>query len=359
MSLRRIAHALDLSVTTVSRALGGYGDVSDATRQLVVGEAARINYRPNSAARRLRAGSSDAIGVVLPTGPGQLDDPFFLRLLGAIGPKLSAAGLDLIVGAARAGAEEQAFYRQLVENRRVDGIILARTRRKDPRVSYLLTTGLPFVIHGRTDEARPHAFVDVDGRAAFQKATERLIGLGHRRIAMVNASLDYSFAHHRAAGFRAAMEQAGLPTQPSLEAEPTEENGFRLTQTLLARGTRPTALLCATDRLAVGALRAATQAGLRIGSDVSVIGYDNSPVATYTDPSLTTFDPDVGGCAIRMVEMMLALLGGASISGMTELRQAAMIVRASDGPASTSPPDRPKRRTHQEEISREQGKTIP
>ena len=359
MSLRRIARTLNVSVTTVSRALGGFDDVADATRRLVIDEAGRIGYRPNAAARRLRVGTSDAIGVVLPTGPGQLEDPFFLRLLGAIGPRLSAAGLDLIVGAARPGGEEQAFYRQLVENRRVDGIILARTRRSDPRVSYLLTTGLPFVIHGRTNEARPHAFVDVDGRAAFRLATERLIGLGHQHIAMLNASLDYSFAHHRAAGFRSAMDEAGLQTTPSPEAEPTEENGFRLTQALLASGTLPTALLCATDRLAVGALHAATQAGLRIGTDLAIIGYDNSSVATYTDPPLTSFDPDVEGCALRMVEMMLALLGGASVSGMTELRQATMIVRGSDGPAPALQRDRPERRRHQEETHDEQGKTIP
>ncbi|RKK03450.1 LacI family DNA-binding transcriptional regulator [Pseudoroseomonas wenyumeiae] len=360
MSLRRIAQSLNISVTTASRALGGFSDVAPETRERVRAEAERLGYRPNAAARRLRGGTSDAVGVVLPTGPGQLEDAFFLRLLGAIGPKLAAAGLDLIVGTARAGEEEQAFYRQMVENRRVDAVILARTRRQDPRVGYLLDSRMPFVVHGRTEEARPHAHVDVDGEAAFRLAARRLIAAGHRRIGLLGAPRHYSFGHHRALGYEGAMAEAGLPPGPLAEAEPTEENGFRLLQGMLANGQAPTALLCATDRLAVGALRAAAQAGLRVGHDLAVIGYDNLPVATYTDPPLTTFDPDVEHSALRMVEMLLELLRGASPAGMAELRQARLIVRASDGPAPESAcNDRQQSRRQPEETQHEEGRPIP
>jgi len=352
MSLRRIARGLNISVTTASRALGGFSDVSAETRKKVRAEAERIGYRPNPAARRLRGGTSDAVGVVLPTGPGQLDDAFFLRLLGAIGPRLAAAGLDLIVGTARAGEEERAFYRQLVENRRVDAVILARTRRQDPRIGYLLDAGMPFVAHGRSEEPRAYAQVDVDGAAAFRLATERLIEGGHRRIGLLGAPRHYSFAHHRAQGFEAALAEAGLASGPVAEAEPTEENGFRLLQAMLAAGEAPTALLCATDRLAVGALRAAALAGLRVGRDLAVIGYDNLPVATYTNPPLTTFDPEVERSALRMVEMLLALLRGESPQGMAELRQARLIVRASDGPAAG-------RKPQTTSIDRQQGRHSP
>jgi LacI family transcriptional regulator len=245
---------------------------------------------------------------------------------------LAASGLDLIVGAAASGAEEAAFYRQLVENRRVDGIILARTRRQDPRLAYLLDRGFPVVVHGRAEERRAHAHVDVDGVSAFRRAAERLIGFGHRRIALLNAPAQYSFAHHREAGWRAALREAGLAPGPMLEAEATEENGFRLASEVLAKREAPTALLCATDRLAVGALHALSHAGRRAGRDVAVIGYDNLPVATYTDPPLTTFDTGVEPVARRMVEMMLALLGGAAPGALVELREATLIARRSDGP---------------------------
>ncbi|RYF31156.1 MAG: LacI family transcriptional regulator, partial [Comamonadaceae bacterium] len=186
MSLSKLAISLGLSITTVSRALGGYSDVAEATRRRIVEEAERIGYRPNAVARRLRGGRSDAVGIVLPTGPGQLGEPFFLRLIAAIGPRLAHAGLDLIVSSARGGPEELALYRQLVENRRVDAMIVARTRLDDDRVTYLKGSGLPFVTHGRT-HAGGHASVDIEGAAAFDEATRRLLAFGHRRIGFIGA----------------------------------------------------------------------------------------------------------------------------------------------------------------------------
>jgi len=333
VSLSTIARNLGLSVTTVSRALGGFADVAASTRQRIELEAERIGYRPNQNARRLRSGRSEAVGVVLPAGAGQFDDPFFLRLLSAVGPALQAAGLDLLVATARPGTEEMRAYRHLVEGRRVDGMLLARTRRQDARIAYLLDKAMPFVAHGRSDQALPFAHVDIDGASACRAATERLIGLGHRRIGLINALETYMFAVHRQAGWHAALRDAGLPAGPVAHAEPTEENGFRLMQAMLRDAASPTAVLCATDRLAVGALHAATDAGLRVGQDVSIIGYDNLPMATYTDPPLTTIEQPIERAGARMVAMLLALMGGAEPKDFAELWPARLIPRASDGPA--------------------------
>ncbi len=333
MSLSTIARNLGLSVTTVSRALGGFTDVAAATRARVEAEAERIGHRPNQAARRLRSGRSEAVGVVLPSGPGQFDDPFFLRLLSAIGPKLQAASLDLLVATARPGADEMRAYRHLVEGRRVDGILLARTRRKDDRIAYLLDQKMPFVAHGRSEEKRAFAHLDIDGEAACRAATARLIDLGHRRIGLINAADTYMFAVHRRAGWRAALRDAGLSPGPFASAEPTEENGFRLVRTMLADAAPPSAVLCATDRLAVGALHAVSDAGLRAGRDVSIIGYDNLPMASYTDPPLTTIEQPIERAGARLVEMLLALMDGAEPKDFAELWQATLIPRASDGPA--------------------------
>lgn len=331
MSLAKIAANLSLSITTVSRALGGFSDVAEATRCRVEAEAQRIGYRANSAARRLRGGRSDAVGIVLPTAPGQLGEPFYLRLIAAIGPLLAQAGLDLIVSSAHAGATELALYRQLVENRRVDAMIVARTRLDDDRIGYLREARLPFVTHGRT-RAGGHASVDVDGTAAFQMATQRLLAFGHRRIGFIGAPLEYGFGFFREAGWRSALLEADLPPGPARFAEPSEENGHRLTRELLQEPERPTALLCATDRLAIGALHALGDAGLRPGRDVSVIGYDNSPVASYAATPLTSFEPDIEGAAKRMLDMLLAQLAGGDGATMSELRDATLIPRRSDGP---------------------------
>lgn len=333
MSLRAIAQRLDLSVTTVSRALGGYPEVGAATRDRVLAEAERIDYRPNQLARRLRHGRSEAIGLVLPAEAGQFDDPFFLRLLAAVGPPLQRAGLDLLVMTARPGAEELRAYRHLIEGRRVDGMLLARTRRDDPRIRYLLDRGAAFVAHGRCEDPRPHAFLDIDGEAACRAATQRLIEFGHRRIGLINAAPHYMFAHHRELGWRAALTKADLPPGPLRHAEPSEEAGFTVMRALLAEHDAPTAVLCATDRLAVGALQAVSQAGLRAGRDISLIGYDDLPMASCTDPPLTTIEQSVARAGARMVELLLALLGGADPATLTEVWPARLIPRASDGPA--------------------------
>jgi LacI family transcriptional regulator len=332
MSQARIARELGLSITTVSRALGGHDDVAEATRRRILEAAARIGYRPNDAARRLRLGRAEAVGIVLPAEAGQFDDPFFLRLLASVGPKLTAAGLDLLVGASLPGNDEMRLYRQMVEGRRVDAMLVARTRRHDERIGYLLDRGIPFVAHGRAEEPRAFAHVDMDGEQAMAAATERLIAFGHARIALLNAPERFMFARFREAGWRRALRRAGLADRLLVHGEATEEHGFRLMTALLQAEEPPTAVVCATDRLAVGALHALSFGGLRAGRDVSVIGYDNAPVATYTNPPLTTVEQPVERAGARMVEMLLDLIGGADPAGMAEIWPARLIVRSSDGP---------------------------
>ncbi len=343
MSLARIARTLGLSVTTVSRALAGYDDVAAGTRARVEAEAQRIDYRPNLTARRLRSGRAEAVGMILPVGPGQFDDPFFMRMLSAIGPALDAAGLDLLVTTARPGADEMRAYRRMVESRKVDGILLARTRCHDERIAYLIDQQFPFVAHGRSLEPRPFAFVDIDGEAACRAATERLFGFGHTSIALINALPMYMFARHREAGWRAALGTPGALR----EVEPSEETGFQAMQDLLAREA-PTAVLCATDRIAVGALHALTHAGLRAGRDVSVIGYDDLPLATYTDPPLTTIAQPIERAARRLVEMLLARIDGANPATLQEVWPARLIARQSDGPPPAMKTENTTRETHHE-----------
>jgi LacI family transcriptional regulator len=342
MSLAKIAQSLGLSVTTVSRALGGFDEVALATRERVRAEAERIGYRANKTARRLQSGRSEAIGLVLPANPGQFDDPFFLRLMAGIGPRLAEADLDLIVMAAPPGPEELRAYQHLLDGRRVDGVLVARTRRHDERIAFLLDHGFPFVAHGRTQDVRPYAWVDTDGTAAMDAATERLIGLGHRRIALINALPSFNYAHDREAGWRRALRHAGLPDTLRAESHPTEAEGEEAARQLLRMPDPPTALLCATDRLAAGAMRAAIGCGLVVGRDVSVIGFDNLPFASYTHPRLTTIEQPVEQSGAVMVEM-LQLLAGADPAGLHTMLPTRLVVRASDGPVPN----------HQENISGE------
>lgn len=332
-SLKTLASQLGLSITTVSRALAGYEDVAAATRERVKNHAASQGYRPNTLARRLQSGRTDAVALVLAAGPGRFDEPLFMEMVVAIGERLAEAELDLIIMTARPGPEEQKVYRRLVEGRRADAAIVVRTRRHDERIRYLIDQKFPFVAHGRSEEPGDFAFVDGDGEAGFRVATERLIALGHRRIALIGAPEHLMFAHLRARGWRAALADAGLAPGPVYVAEPSEENGYRLMRMLLAETPRPTAVMCATDRMAIGALRALTDAGLRAGADMSVIGHDNIAAGTYTDPPLTTLELSIRRAGARLVEMLLEVLGGANPANFQEVWPVTLVERGSHGPA--------------------------
>ncbi len=154
-SLRALAKSLGLSITTVSRALDNYSDVSEATRKRVRAAADEAGYRPNAAARRLRKGSTEMVTMVLPTEPGQFNEPLYIELLAAMGKRLAGAGYDLTLLASPPGTEEIKTYRRLVEGRRTDGLIVVRTRRDDARIRWLLDADFPFVAMGRTDVPGP------------------------------------------------------------------------------------------------------------------------------------------------------------------------------------------------------------
>jgi LacI family transcriptional regulator len=333
VSIRELARTLDLSITTVSRALAGYSDVSIATRDRVRSAAKSMGYRPNASARNLKLGKANAIGLVMPAvGPG--GDPFLSELIASIGSALAAHDLDLVVTSAADDDAALGAIRRVADGRKVDGMILPRTRWDDPRVDLMMELNIPFVCHGRTSRAREHAWLDIDGEAAFSEATRRLIALGHRRLALVNAPGVFTYARHREAGFRAAMNAAGLaPVAVVAAARARFAEGEEAAGALLDAPSRPSALLCATDQLAIGALAAIRKRGLKAGVDVSVIGYDDIAISTHTDPPLTTMRQAIADEGQELVRLMLGAIGGKPVAELQTLWSATLVARASDGPA--------------------------
>lgn len=330
-TLKDLASSLGLSITTVSRALDGYDDVSEATRARVKAAAEAVGYRPNAAARRLRKGATEMVTMVLPTEPGQFNEPLYIELLAALGRRLARDGYDLTLLASPPGTEELKTYRRLVEGRRTDGLIVVRTRRDDARIRWLLEQDFPFVAMGRTEVAGDIPFVDGDGTAAFEDATLRLVALGHRRIGLVAAPNAFTFSGLRREGYRRAMAASGLPLF-ECEAAADEEGGFLAAREMLAAADRPTALLCATDRIAYGVMRAARQAGLTLPDDLSVIGHDNLPASAFTDPPLTTMELPIDETGDILADLLLARIGGARPASLQSIRPVRFVDRASTAP---------------------------
>ena len=337
MNLKELSQHLGLSMTTVSRALGGYPEVSESTRAKVVEAARAFGYRANPNARRLASGKAEAIGMVLPLPPGNFGDPYFAELLAGIGERLQEADIDFMVTAVPAGAGEIEAYQRVVGSRRVDALIVGRTRRHDPRIQYLLDHDFPFIAHGRTETDRPYAWVDVDNEQAFLLATQRLIELGHRRIALINDPLELNFAYLRQCGYERALALADIAIDPAIvvEGDMYEESGHRLVTELLSAEQPPTAILCADVLAAVEALRVIKAKGLEVGKDISVIAYDDLLRGKYTDPPLTALHQPIRPTGVILAEKLLLLMSGTPVQDLQELWTPELIVRDSDGPCGT------------------------
>ncbi|MBF6595705.1 MAG: LacI family DNA-binding transcriptional regulator [Thermaceae bacterium] len=332
--IRRVAAEAGVSIATVSRVFNNPNRVSAKTRRRVLETAARLDYRPNLMGQNLRKGRAQAVGVVIPTPQGRFSDPFFLELLTGLGEGLAEAELDLLVTTCPPGPQELACYQRLVESKRVDALVIARTRRHDERIRYLLQRQTPFVAHGRSDQiSQPYAYLDMDGRYGFYLACKHLLGLGHRRIAFIGVSSELNFAHYRLEGYQQALAEVGLIPDPGwiLEGDLSEESGYRLTQTLLATTLPPTAILCANDLMALGALQALRELDFKAGQEVSVIGYDDIPLSQYTDPPLSTVHQPIRKMGQRLVEMLLARLNGVAVAELQEVWVPELVLRRSDG----------------------------
>lgn len=331
--IRRLAAETGLSVSTVSRALNGYPDVSEATRKRVQETADRLGYRANFAASVLRRNQTETITFMVSKPWTKFMDPFFLGLLDGLEMALQARGYDLQVVMAREFEAEIEIVRRVVERRRCDGLLMARTRPVDERVRYLQARGFPFATIGQSGEGG-HDWIDRDHRAIGRQATAHLAALGHRRIALLYTPLRYTYSHHHREGYRQGMDEAGLDRDPMLEVECflSQDTAATATVALLAQPDAPTAFVCGNDMIAMRAMEAAERMGLRPGRDLSFIGCDDVPLAAHLQPALTTFTQDLDAMGARLGRMILSRLDGRE-RPMQEYMESRLIRRDSDGPA--------------------------
>ena len=308
-TIRDVAKKLNLSITTVSRALDGYADVAEATRLLVVKTAQEMGYTPNQAARQLRRRRTDTIGYILSADKPRFSDPFFAEFTAGLGDETSASGFDLLISTAPPGSliEKQA-YERWVHGRRVDGIILNRIHLNDWRVQFLAQSNFPFVTLERSHTTNPHPAIEVNGRYWFRLLIDHLVSLGHQRIAYIGAAPDLTIQADRYLGYREGLQRHGLPFDQDLVAEGdlTSEGGYRAGERLLRSTNPPTAIACVDDMTAIGVLHAARDAGKIVGQDLAVAGFDGIEGFEHTQPPLTTVNQPVYLIARRLVQMLIA-----------------------------------------------------
>lgn len=335
VNLKALAAHLGLTVSTVSRALNNYSDISPDTRERVKQAADQLGYRPNQNARRLSIGTPETVCYLMPRQAGPNSQPFVAQLLAGLGEALNKRNWDLLVSQADASVGDLASIERMVRSGRISGLVISRPLKNDPRVKLLQKLGCPFVVHGRTADHADYAWYDVDGEDAFVTAVNHLVQLGHRRIGFISAPLQYQFAQHRLDGYHRGLKHNGIAAQAELVqiAEFTDEGGAAAAGLLLDLPCPPTALICVTDTMAFGALEAVHARGLQPGADVSVIGYDGVHFGKHANPPLTTMAQPQAHAGRRLGDMLLSIIDGADPTKFQELQRAHLVQRSTDGPA--------------------------
>ena len=330
-TLKEIARRTGKSITTVSRALADYDDVSPETKALVRRVADELGYTPNLLAQRLQKRRSDTIGLILPTFGPRFSDPFFSEFLAGVGNAAAEHGYDLLVSTQAPGDGELQTYRQKVQSHQVDGFVIVRTRRQDARIRYLQDAAFPFVTFGRMEGDLDFPFVDVDGTQGMRAIGEHLVGLGHRRIACLAPPANLLFTDHRLAGLRQALAAHGmaLPDDQIVNGDLTQKSGFDAAELLLNRAQRPTAMVACNDLMALGAMSAIQGRGLEVGKDIAVTGFDDIPMAEHSHPPLTTVHQPIYQIGKLVCGMLIHLLRGETLSSRQEILAPKLVVRQS------------------------------
>lgn len=339
-SSRDVATLAGVSRTTVSFVLNDRADanISAATRQRVLAAAAQLGYQPHAAARGLAGGLSHTIGLVLRQSPEQVaEDALLAETLRGVSAAARAQGYRVLVEPF--GADDGS-YGDLIRSHRADGLVVSGPRVDDAELQDLASAGVPIVVQGTLPGVNVPS-VDVDNLDAARMAVRHLLALGHRRIACVtNASLSYTAARDRLLGYRAALAEAGIPETERLvaEADFNAASGRRAMARLL-ENDGITAVFVASDVVAFGAIAAIRDAGLRVPDDISVVGFDDIPLAAYFDPPLTSIRLPAHDLGRAVGTALLDHITGRSVETRTML-PTELVIRSSTAPPPTGPRSR-------------------
>jgi DNA-binding LacI/PurR family transcriptional regulator len=332
-TIKDVAREAGVSTATVSYVLNDSGAVSEATRRRVLQAVERLGYRASVLAKGLRARESRMFGYSWrPLPPDQLN-PILEKFLHSMAEAAARHDYHVLTFPCADPDCELDVYREMMETDRVDGFVLSDTNLDDRRIRYLLDANFPFAAFGRANVGWNFAWVDVDGAAGVEQATRHLLELGHQRISCLAWPEDSLTGRYRLEGYQRAMAGAGLALEPGriIRTENSYPHAYQATQSWLTmpQERRPTAIVAVTDLMAMGVMNAIADAGLQVGADIAVVGFDDIPVTGYLRPSLTSVRQPIAEVGERVVTMLIDLVRGERLSPAQVLLKPRLIVRDS------------------------------
>lgn len=303
VTIKDVAKKAGVSTTTVSHVINETRFVEEETRLKVREAISALNYRVNVAARSLRAGKSQTIGLIIP----DTANLFFADYSRKIEDFGFRAGYNVIICNTDNKADKELAYLEALVSKQVDGVILISSDNEPENLNILINRDIPFVIADREVTTDIADVVLLDNEQAGFDVTNYLLNLGHRQIGCITGPNKFSASNQRLDGFIRAHEQWGLPYYPELitAGKFTLSSGFSAFDWIWQNGNKPSALFVFSDMMAIGAINNAITKGLRVPQDISIVGFDNIEVAAAFSPSITTVDQPSETMAETIVELLI------------------------------------------------------
>ncbi|AZB44802.1 LacI family transcriptional regulator [Bacillus sp. FJAT-42376] len=315
-TIKDIAKAAGVSVTTVSRALNGYSDVNEKTRKKIIEISKQLNYSPNILARGLVMNKSKTIGLLVSGfNKESIKDNFTFEVLSGINQYAAETDYDLVLFNTNSTKQREKTYAQLCRERRVDGVILQGIKTDDPYLQEVVESNIPCVLIDIPIQTENVGYVTTDNVLGAESAVRHLIELGHRHIAMVNGHEFAFVSQERLEGYKNALSNAGIPFCEELVLNGLfqEEASKGVTGQLLQEHPEVSAVFCASDLMAIGSVKAAAKLGLSVPEDLSIIGYDDILLSSYLTPSLTTIAQNKQMLGFQAAKLLTDMLENGSM----------------------------------------------
>lgn len=329
-TIQDVARRAGVAPMTVSRVINNSGYASQEVRERVLAAVAELGYMPNTLARSLRIRRSNTIALILT----DITNPFFTTMARGVEDAANAAGYTVIFGNTDESEEKERRYLQMIQQKRVDGILLVPAGGSVEAVEGIRQVGTPLVV---LDRRIPGEMVDVvrcDSIEGAYRLTRIMLELGHRQIALLTGPTSVSTAEDRAAGFRKAMEEAGIDKPQVIYGSFTQNSGYEMARKALAIQPRPTALIAGNNFIAIGLLKAVRDADLEVPEDLAVAGFDDLPTAMVVEPFLTVAAQPAYEMGRQAAELLFSRLSGENSAPPQEiLLPLDLILRRSSGSA--------------------------
>jgi len=311
MNIKELAKKLGLSITTVSRALGGYSDVSEKTRERVKKFANKYKYSPNPYASTLASGKAKTVGYVLPiygTNTSTLNQGNFFQFISGMSEELLSESIQLQILFAKSEEEELKAYKKLITEHKIENIVLQNLKTKDRRIEILNKYKINYVAWGKTKDKSNYSWVDLDNDKAIEVIINYLIKKNHTQIAYINISEKYNFANERKSSFLKNLKLNKINFNPNYYAsvkleEP--EKSFEIIKKMLMKNKKISAIICSTEFSALSAIKACNYLNYKIGKDISIITFDGALVRDLSSPPITAVSFPVKELGKRAINILL------------------------------------------------------